>query len=140
MALEILTNEHIVDILPIVAAVNSRVDKAELEARLNEMFSYDNYICFGFFDNAELIAVTSGWALTKLYSGKQLELDNVAVIEEKRSQGVGQKLTAMVEQWAKERGYISVELNSYVTNARSHKFYFNQGYTVIGYHFQKDMN
>ena len=35
---------------------------------------------------------------------------------------------------------MTVELNTYVTNDRSHKFYFNQGYSILGYHFQKELN
>lgn len=138
MNLEILTQEQIPDILPIVAAVNHQTDEATLKTRLEEMFGYENYLCFGLYENSELIAVSSGWTLTKLYSGKQLELDNFAVTEEKRCQGIGKILAELIEEWAQRRGYLSIELNSYVTNARSHKFYFNQGYTVIGYHFHKN--
>lgn len=40
-------------------------------------------------------------------------------------------------KWCRSRAYKSIELNTYVRNPRSHKFYFNQGYEIIGYHFEK---
>jgi hypothetical protein len=44
-----------------------------------------------------------------------------------------------MEDWARQHKCQSVELNTYVQNPRSHKFYFNQGHSIIGYHFQKKL-
>ncbi len=137
MKFKILTEKQIPLILPIVSAVNEHIEDSVLEKRLHEMFNYKNYICFGLFKGSGLVAVSSGWILTKLYSGLQLELDNVTVEKNSRGNGVGSQLTTKIEEWAKEKGCLSIELNSYITNDRSHKFYFNHGYRILGYHFQK---
>ncbi len=84
--------------------------------------------------------MTGGWLTTRLYSGKQLELDNVAVIEQYRSSGYGSKLLEYIEAWALNQNCLTVELNAYVSNSRSHKFYYNQGYNILGFHFQKIIN
>ena len=138
MRLEILNENHIDSILPIVSEVNHTLDAGIIRQRLVEMFAHANYRCFGLFDVSELIAVTSGWLLTKIYSGRQLELDNFAVAAHRRNDGVGKILHEKVQQWAGENGFVSLELNCYVSNSSAHKFYFNQGYSIIGYHFQKD--
>ena len=43
----------------------------------------------------------------------------------------------MAENWAKENDCKTIELNSYVQNSKSHKFYYNLGYAILGFHFQK---
>lgn len=40
---------------------------------------------------------------------------------------------------ARERGCETSELNTYVNNHRSHKFYLNEGYVIKGYHFLKKL-
>ena len=139
MRLEILKKEHIDIILPIVSAVNDQLNIQTITDRLTEMFAYPNYYCFGLFDEDELIALTSGWALTKIYSGRQLELDNFAVAAHRRNDGSGKILHTKVQHWAQENGFVSLELNCYVSNGRAHKFYFSQDYSIIGYPFQKDL-
>lgn len=83
------------------------------------------------------MAITSGWLTTRFYSGKQLEVDNVIVHKDYRSKGYGALLLGYIDKWAEENDCLTVELNTYVTNSPSHKFYFNQGHTIVGYHFQK---
>ena len=108
--------------LPLVAELNKDLDSSVLEARLTEMFSYSHYRCFGLFSDDELVAVTSGWLTTRLYSGRQLELDNVIVKAQWRNKGVGRVLNEHIEAWARENDCLSCELNSYVTNPDSHCF------------------
>jgi GNAT superfamily N-acetyltransferase len=124
-------------ILELAREVNTEVPMNELLNRLEEMFDYSNYYCFGLFLESRLIAISSGWLTTRFYSGKQLEIDNIIVSVAHRSKGYGEKFLAYIEAWAVQKGCLSVELNTYVQNAKSHKFYFNQRYSILGYHFQK---
>ncbi len=66
-----------------------------------------------------------------------MELDNVIVDNTLRSNGLGNRFLELIEKWAIERGFQTIELNTYVGNTSSHKFYFNMGYIILGYHFQK---
>ena len=127
-------------IMPLVADLNPDLDSSELRNRLAEMFAYENYHCFGLFAGQELVAVSSGWLTTRLYSGRQLELDNVVVRPEWRNRGVGAVLNRQIEDWARIHDCITCELNSYVTNSGSHRFYFRQGYSILGYHFYKRLD
>lgn len=135
-----LTLENTEDIIALASDVNPDIAASDLNARLQDMFSYSNYRCFGLFLDSVLIGITSGWLTTRFYSGKQLEVDNVIINKAFRSQGYGTVLLDYVENWSKEAGCLSVELNTYVVNSPSHKFYFNQGYHILGYHFQKALN
>ena len=58
-------------------------------------------------------------------------------MEQHRNKGLGKKLFDFVETHAKGKGCEAIELNTYVSNAPSHKFYFNIGFSIIGFHFMK---
>ena len=114
-------------------------NKAEkhIEHLLEQMHKFKNYNCFGLFENDEIIGISSGWTTVRIYCGKQLELDNVVIDKKLHSKGLGTIFIHEIEEWSKQNGYHAISLNTYVSNSRSHKFYFNQGFTILGYHFQK---
>jgi GNAT superfamily N-acetyltransferase len=103
------------------------------------MFSFPTYYCFGIFLDKKLIGISSAWITVRLYSGKQLEVDNVVINQNIQSKGYGRLFFEFIENWAKENNCKTIELNTYVQNARSHKFYFGLGYKILGFHFQKQI-
>ncbi len=136
---KILNKGNIDEMLPLVLQLNKEYQKELMIEYLNEMFDYETYTCFGIYEFEKLVGLSSGWTTTKLYSGKQLEIDNIIIDQNLQSKGYGKFLEKEICNWCRSRGYKSVELNTYVRNARSHKFYFNQGYEIIGYHFEKEL-
>jgi hypothetical protein len=127
------------DIISLVKKLNPDKPVDDLNKSIVEMFSFSNYHCFGLYSGTNLLGISSCWITVRFYSGKQIELDNVIIDDEIRSTGLGRKFLELLEIWAKENSCNTVELNTYVQNSRSHKFYFNSGYSILGYHFQKNI-
>ncbi len=125
-------------ILPLVRQLNPDTDPGVLESRLREMMDQP-YHCLGAFREEALVGICGFWITTRFYCGKQIELDNVVVLESERSRGTGRAMMAWIYRYAREIGCRTCELNAYVTNARSHKFYLNEGFAIVGYHFQKPL-
>ena len=139
-SVKILNKEYISQILYLTKQLNPTIAISELESRQLQMFEFENYKCFGLFQNDQLIGVSSGWITVRLYSGKQLEIDNFIIDSTIQSKGYGKLFINEIESWAKAANCKTVELNTYVQNDRSHKFYFNQGFRILGFHFQKLLN
>ena len=139
-SVKILNKEYISQILYLTKQLNPTIAISELESRQLQMFEFENYKCFGLFQNDQLIGVSSGWITVRLYSGKQLEIDNFIIDSTIQSKGFGKLFINEIESWAKSNNCKTVELNTYVQNDRSHKFYFNQGFRILGFHFQKLLN
>ncbi len=137
--IKILSINQVDEIVELTQLLNPDKDQNLIMERQTDMFGFDNHTCFGCYLKGELVSVLSGWITVRLYSGKQLEIDNVIVDSRKQSMGIGKQALEWVEHWAKNNGCLSVELNTYVENSRSHKFYFNQGYQILGYHFVKTL-
>lgn len=136
MELTALGPKDMVDILKLATQLNPNIPKEELAVRQAEMFKFENYHCFGLIEDNHLVGISSGWISVRLYCGKQLELDNVIVNSQIQSKGYGKKFVELIREWAKENNCKTIELNTYVQNTGSHKFYFNQGFNILGFHFQ----
>ena len=126
-------------ILPLVQVLNPALDEALLATRLNEMVG-QGYQCAGAYDGDRLVGICGIWVATRFYCGKYLEPDNVVVHPDYRSRGVGQTLMAWVYDYARSLNCEVVELNSYVGSPRAHKFYFGEGFGILGFHFQKSLD
>lgn len=135
-----LCESDIVDIIRFAKQLNPDKSSEELNILITEMFCFTNYYCFGLYSGNKLVGISSCWETVRFYSGKQIELDNVIIDNKFRSSGLGKKFLELIEVWAKENSCKTIELNTYVQNPRSHKFYFNLGYSILGFHFQKHID
>ncbi len=140
MVFKILNQDYFTKMVDLAQQLNPNLERTLIENRQMEMFNYNNYTPFGCFFDGALVGITSGWMTTRIYSGKQLELDNVVMDATLRSQGMGNQFIEWIENWSRENGCQTVELNSYVNSPRAHKFYFKRNYIVAGFHFIKKLN
>ncbi len=134
-----IEKDEILITIPFVALLNENVEIEVLEKRMLEMVE-QNYACLGVYDNDELIGICGLWFMTRHYSGKCIEPDHVVIDESQRGMGIGKILFDWIEEYAKQNSYESLELNTYVRNTPSHKFYYNLGYEIMGYHFVKKLD
>lgn len=137
---QIIPASEITTIVPLLKQLGSSdVSDEVLTGRLIEMAS-QNYECIGMFDGEKLMGVCGMWFQTRHYAGKSCEIDHVIIDEGYRGKGIGNLLMVFVYDYAGKKGCEWVELNTFVDNFPSHKFYYNQGFVAKGYHFVKDIN
>lgn len=94
-----------------------------------------NYSQIAVLEQQVFVGVSGLWLGNKLWCGKYLEIDNIVVSEKTRSKGVGKMMVEFIEKKARELGCNMVALDSYTTNFKAHKFFYNQGFTPKGFHF-----
>jgi len=127
---KIIPNEDLYQIIPLVYALNeAKICKAVLKSRFGEMKN-QNYECAGIFIDNDLIGVTGLWFCTRHYMGKSVELDHVYIKPEQRGNGIGKQFMKWIYNYVKEKGCNSMELNTYVQNYPSHKFYYKPEFDV----------
>lgn len=109
-----------------------------LVERLEEMFER-NYQCVGIYYNQELVGVCGVWVLTKYYSGRHIEPDNVFIKPEYQNQGIGKKLNEWLVAFAHDNGCKAIELNCYNENHKGQAFWEENGFEAIGIHYSKSL-
>ncbi|MFK2820516.1 GNAT family N-acetyltransferase [Flavobacteriaceae sp. LMIT009] len=136
---KILSASHIKEMIPLMQKLTEhKFSDTILEQRFNEMFT-QNYECAGIFDKDKLIGISGMWFCTRHYSGRSVEVDHVYIEDGYQGQGLGSQFFEWIYYYVKQKGYESIELNTYVQNHASHKFYYNQGFKILGYHFVKKL-
>ncbi len=139
ISIRIIEKKDIFIVLPLMQKLgNYSVAEVLLKERLLEMVE-QNYECLGVFDVEKLIGVCGLWFQTRHYAGRSLEVDHVIIDDAYRNHGLGKTLMEYVYDYAKQKSCKWVELNTYVHNFPSHKFYYNQGFVAKGYHFVKEL-
>lgn len=139
LAFNKILKTEISQILPLIQQLmGNQFSDEVLTERFSEMFE-QNYECFGIYFEEKLVGVFGMWFMTRHYAGRSCEPDHIYIDERYRSLGIGKKLFRFIYKYAEEKGCETSELNSYVSNYRSHKFYLNEGYDIKGYHFLKKL-
>nr|WP_321245759.1 GNAT family N-acetyltransferase [uncultured Psychroserpens sp.] len=134
---KILEKSRINEIIPLVQELTSyKVSEELLKERFAEMVT-QNYECAVILDGDNLIGVSGMWFCTRHYVGKTVEIDHVYIDDAYRNKGLGKKFLNWIYEYVKAKGCNSAELNTYVQNYPSHKFYYNEGFEILGYHFLK---
>ncbi len=132
----LIPRENIFSIIPLLQVLNDKIPAAVLEERLTEMAD-SGYECVGAFHEKELIGICGIWILTKYYIGKHIEPDNVIILPDYRGKNIGEEMMEWVYEYAKSKGCVASELNCYTANHGGQKFWSNEGYQILGFHYQK---
>lgn len=138
ISFKLIKKEEINSIIPLLLMLNNKIDEETLKSRLQEMIQ-QGYECVGAYDGDKLMGISGLWIFTRYYVGKFIEPDDVVIMPEYRDSGIGQMLVNWIYEYGKSKGCIASELNCYITNAAGQKFWMNQGYKIIGFHFQKSL-
>lgn len=136
---KILDEADILKVVPLVEKLDDfKVSKAVLKERFLEMVQ-QNYECAVILEGEDIIGVCGLWFCTRHYAGKSVEVDHVYIEESYRGKGLGKQFFKWIYNYVKTKGCNTVELNTYVSNYPSHKFYYNEGFEILGYHFLKKL-
>lgn len=132
-------NDHYKVVIFLNELNDKKISLEILKARFNEMMDQNHYECVGIYTEETLIGIAGLWYCTKHYSGKTAELDHIYIEENHRNKGLGNEFIDWIIGYIKSKGCVTAELNTYVQNYPSHKFYYNKGFKILGYHFLKKL-
>ena len=134
---KIIPSNEIKVVIPFVKKMAKvTISDSVLLSRFKEMVNQD-YECLGVYIDEELVGICGMWFSTRHYCGKSVEIDHLYVIPKLRNKNIGGQIVSWVEKYAISKGFNTIELNAYIDNERSQKFYLKQGYKKLGFHFLK---
>lgn len=134
--IKLISTKDILTIIPLLKQLNTKTSEVILIKRVLDM-TKQNYKCVGMYLNEELIGISGLWFITRHYCGKTIEPDHVIINESYRNHGLGEKLFEWIHNYAQSIGCEASELNTYISNTKSHHFYEEKGYKKLGFHYLK---
>lgn len=124
----------------LLVILNPTTPSDELGERLRTILrDHPHYHLVGAFSGDKLVGVCGAWVATKIWCGKYLELDNLVVDPEHRSEKIGTRLISHFEEMAAREGCRIMVLDSYTSNHPSHRLYHRLGFEIWGFHFVKPL-
>ena len=124
--------------LSVMQELHPKLSKSDYKKKLSEMLK-NGYQQVGIFYDKKCVGIAGFWINTRLYCGKYIDVDNVVVRSEFRSKGMGKKLMMWLEEYGIRNGCENAVLDAYSENAKAHRFYFHEGYSIRGFHFIKKL-
>mgnify|MGYP006163034099 FL=1 len=136
---KIIPSDSIEIVVPLVKKMSkASISEGLLLVRFREMVT-QNYECVGVYEGDQLVGVSGLWYATRHYSGRSVELDHVFIENEYRNKGLGTQFINWIQDHVKLKGCQAIELNAYIDNAPSQKFYERDAYQRLGYHYVKQI-
>jgi len=137
--LRILTQKtEMLPLLPLIQQLSPGVTAERYDHLLDDMLAH-GYRMLAVFEGDVCLGLSGFWVISKLYSGRYLELDNVVVSAEHRSKGVGKIMSDFLENLARHESCETMMLDAYLENEKAHAFYEREGFKKRGYHFLKKL-
>jgi GNAT superfamily N-acetyltransferase len=114
---------------------------SEIERRLVGLEGSRDHQVFVAQANGEVVGWIGVFIYRCLEADARAEISGLVVDERVRSQGIGLKLLARAEEWARELGCVAIGLRSNVIRERAHLFYERLGYKYVKTQksFRKDL-
>lgn len=132
---ELKSMEEMLEQLPVLQELYPSLTKEAYEKDLINMLPNNQYGQLAVFEGTTCLGLTGYWIGTKLWCGKYLEIDNLIVSEKQRSTGVGKIMFDYLAAKATHENCTMMALDSYTSNFKAHKFFYNQSFAPKGFHF-----
>lgn len=104
------------------------VDEAVMRVRLERLHDLRDHGVFVACVNGEVVGWVHVSAVVHLQSEPRAEIGGLVVADKSRSQGVGARLVARAEAWARDAGLSQIVVRSQVMREAAHRFYVREGY------------
>jgi GNAT superfamily N-acetyltransferase len=102
---------------------------------LDGMLPNNKYGQVAVFHDDVCIGIAGFWIGTKVWCGTYLEIDNLVVAGKFRSLGAGKMIFDYLANKASNEECSMMALDSYTSNFKAHKFFYNEGFGPKGFHF-----
>lgn len=131
--------EEMLEHISIMQQLYPKLTEEKYEIMLKKMLPKVYFQVAVYLEN-KCIAISGIWIGTKIWCGDYIELDNIVVHQDYRSSGAGKLIFDYIQQKALDLNCTMMSLDSYTSNFKAHKFFYNQGYGPKGFHFVKVLN
>jgi hypothetical protein len=109
---------------------------ADYPAQIERMFT-EGARLVQLVDEGEVRAIGLWRVFETTYCGRRLEIEDLVSSEAHRSRGYGAALLRWFDARAVELGCPTTTLHSAVHRDRAHRFYFREGFHIMGFHFSR---
>ena len=132
---ELINIKEMLEFHDVVMELYPSMSKEEYKKKLAYMVPHNYHQVAVFNEKNECLGISGFWIGNKLWCGKYMELDNIIIKKGSRSSGAGSLIFKYLKEKAQEFKCNIMTLDSYTTNFKAHRFFYNKEFAPKGYHF-----
>ena len=132
------TESEVVASYAVMKQLRPHLSEGDYVDRVRTMTDRHGYVLAGLFVGARIVSVAGFRLSVCLHYGPFVYVDDLVTDAETRSQGYGGLLLRWVADYARERGYPTMRLDSGVQRKDAHRFYFREHFSIQNFHFIQD--
>jgi len=129
------TDEQILATREVMLQLRPHLAPEDYLPRVRRMMETERFHLLAGVEDGVVRAVAGFRFLDMLYCGRILYVDDLVTDEAARSAGWGARLMEWMRWRAEAEECTELHLDSRVTRARAHRFYFRQGMEITAFHF-----
>ncbi|HET7463467.1 MAG TPA: GNAT family N-acetyltransferase [Longimicrobium sp.] len=129
------TDEQILATREVMLQLRPHLAPDEYVARVRRLMETERFHLLAGVEDGVVRAVAGFRFMDLLYCGRILYVDDLVTDEAARSAGWGARLLEWMRWRAEAEECAELHLDSRVTRARAHRFYFRQGMEITAFHF-----
>lgn len=133
------SDEQILTTWDVMRQLRPHLGAEEYLPTVRRLMRTDGYRLAAVVEDDAVRAVAGYRVMEMLYCGRILSIDDLVTDERARSAGHGRRLLDWLRAEARSLGCVQVHLDSRVQRAEAHRFYFREGFTIMGFHFLADV-
>lgn len=123
---------------PVMAQLRPHLVEAAFVARVRQMQHEGFHLAW--LEDAGTVRAVAGYRYyDKLFSGKNLYVDDLVTDSNERSRGHGGRLLTWLAEQARQHVCTQLELDSGVQRFDAHRFYFRERMNITAYHFVRSL-
>ncbi len=111
---------------------------APYAARMQEIFETGAEMAVAM-ENGELCGLVVYRITINTMVGKKIYSEDLVADPNTRSKGVGRELMEFLKKEGRDRGCVSIELESGTQRDQAHKFYFREGFSIKAFGFKQPL-
>jgi GNAT superfamily N-acetyltransferase len=134
------TDQQILSTYPVMRQLRPHIAEADYLPTVRRMMGSDGFRLAAALVDGEVRAVAGWRVMEMLYCGRIVYVDDLVTDEAARSTGLGKELLDWVKSEGGRLGCTQIHLDSRVTRADAHRFYFREGMPILAFHFVADLS
>jgi len=133
-----ITDEDINNCFDVMSELRTNLTRAGF-LKLVRYMETEGYLMAYLEHDKNIVAVAGYRIFTNLFMGKNLYIDDLVTADKERSNGYGEQLVRWLRAEARSKGCRFFHLDSGTHRDRTHKFYFENGFSIASYHFSEQL-
>ncbi len=137
-SVESILSSNVAEIKPLLIKLYPTIGADIIAERLTAV-SQTDWECLCLRYHGEIVGVSGFRVMDRICYGKFMYVDHFIIDEPYRTKGASRTLLEHIIKMSRGLACEAIILDTFVTNAVAQRFWMNNGFSIVGFHFKQQL-